>query len=204
VVPRVAALSERVRAYLADGRRGEMLRDGLQVAIVGRPNAGKSSLLNLLARRDVAIVSDVPGTTRDVLEVPLNLGGLPVVLADTAGLRDSADPVEREGIARARQRRDAADVVVAVCDAAAPDAIDSVAELAGAATGSSLVVVFNKLDALRAALPEALRARPRADLERELVARLRAPPLAACLLSCRSGEGVPELVATLQRVAEQR
>jgi tRNA modification GTPase len=108
----VRAMAGEIEAELARGDRGERLRRGLEVAIVGPPNAGKSSLLNALARRDVAIVTSVPGTTRDVLEVDLDLGGYPVRLLDTAGLRETEDVVEAEGIRRARGRAAAADVVL--------------------------------------------------------------------------------------------
>lgn len=91
---------------------GERLRDGFTVVIAGPPNAGKSTLLNALARRDVAIVSPIAGTTRDIIEVHMDLEGLPVIVVDTAGLRDSDDPVEREGVARARARAKAADLVL--------------------------------------------------------------------------------------------
>ena len=91
-------------AHLADDGRGERLRDGLVVALVGAPNAGKSTLLNALAKRDVAIVSDEPGTTRDVLEVHLDLGGYPVTILDLAGVRDAESKVEQEGVRRARER----------------------------------------------------------------------------------------------------
>ena len=101
---------------LADRSRGERLREGLVVAIAGPPNAGKSTLLNRLARREAAIVSPYPGTTRDVIEVHLDLDGYPVTLLDTAGIRASDDPVEREGIRRARERAAAADVVLWVID----------------------------------------------------------------------------------------
>lgn len=107
-----AALVEEMSSHLADGRRGERLRDGIAVAIVGAPNAGKSSLLNALAERDVAIVSARAGTTRDVVEVHLDLKGYPVLLADTAGLRAAADEIEDEGIRRARARAAAADIVL--------------------------------------------------------------------------------------------
>ncbi|KMO42789.1 tRNA modification GTPase MnmE [Methylobacterium tarhaniae] len=107
-----AGVREAIRAALADGRRGERLRDGFTVVLAGAPNAGKSSLLNALARRDVAIVSEVPGTTRDAIEVRCDLGGLPVLLVDTAGLRDSADAIEVEGVARSRRRIDQADLVL--------------------------------------------------------------------------------------------
>src|SRR3546814_7454675 len=84
-------------AHLADGRRGEVLRDGFSIAVVGPPNAGKSSLVNALAMREVAIVTDTAGTTRDVIEVRLDLGGYAVLVADTAGLRTAGDTVEAEG-----------------------------------------------------------------------------------------------------------
>ncbi len=112
--------SEIVEA-LAGGGRGERLREGLVVAIAGPPNAGKSTLLNRLARRDVAIVSPYPGTTRDVIEVHLDLDGYPVTLLDTAGIRDSAEPVEQEGVRRARERAADADLVLWVIDGSAED-----------------------------------------------------------------------------------
>src|SRR3712207_8837700 len=92
--------------------RGERLRDGFTVVLAGAPNAGKSTLLNALARRDVAIVSDIPGTTRDAIEVRCDLGGLPVTFVDTAGLRASADPIEQAGMARTRARLGAADLTL--------------------------------------------------------------------------------------------
>ena len=110
-------LHDEIEAALRDGRRGERLREGLVVAIAGPPNAGKSSLLNTIARRDVAIVSPYAGTTRDVIEVHLDLVGYPVTLLDTAGIRESDDPVEQEGVRRARARAGAADVVLWVTDA---------------------------------------------------------------------------------------
>ena len=112
-------LRNEIAAALADGGRGERLREGLVVAIAGPPNAGKSTLLNRLARREAAIVSPYPGTTRDVIEVHLDLGGYPVTLLDTAGIRESDDPVEQEGVRRARERAAAADLVLWVIDASA-------------------------------------------------------------------------------------
>jgi tRNA modification GTPase len=109
-------LRDEIAGVLADGRRGERLRDGLVVAIAGPPNAGKSTLLNRLARREAAIVSPYAGTTRDVIEVHLDLDGYPVTLLDTAGIRDSAEPVEQEGVRRARERAAAADLVLWVID----------------------------------------------------------------------------------------
>ena len=113
-------LRDEIAAALADSGRGERLRDGLVVAIAGPPNAGKSTLLNRIARREAAIVSPYAGTTRDVIEVHLDLGGLPVTLLDTAGIRATDDPVEMEGVRRARERAAAADLVLWVEDATGP------------------------------------------------------------------------------------
>jgi tRNA modification GTPase len=112
-------LRSKIAAALSDGGRGERLRDGLAVAIAGPPNAGKSTLLNRLARREAAIVSPYPGTTRDVIEVHLDLGGFPVTLLDTAGIRASDDPVEQEGVRRAAERAAMADLVLWVIDGSA-------------------------------------------------------------------------------------
>ena len=115
IEPAVRVASEmlsEMEAALADSRRGERIREGFVVAIAGAPNAGKSTLLNALAQREVAIVSDVPGTTRDAIEVALDLGGVPVVLVDTAGIRDTSDPVEQEGVRRALARAESADLVL--------------------------------------------------------------------------------------------
>ncbi len=122
ITPALAAargLREEIAAALSDQRRGERLREGLVVAIAGPPNAGKSSLINRIARREAAIVSPYAGTTRDVIEVHLDLGGAPVTLLDTAGIRESDDPVEQEGMRRARARAAEADLVLWVVDAAA-------------------------------------------------------------------------------------
>lgn len=108
----IVELQNELANELARSRFGLKVRDGYSIAIVGEPNVGKSSLLNALARREVAIVSDVPGTTRDLIEVALDLGGVAVTLVDTAGLRDTDDPVEQQGVARARARADTADLVL--------------------------------------------------------------------------------------------
>src|SRR5215472_7665924 len=116
VVEELAALEAEVGAHMNDGRRGERLREGLVFAVTGPPNVGKSSLVNALAERDVAIVSATPGTTRDALETRVVLGGVPVTLVDTAGLRETGDEIEAEGVRRARARAEAADLVVEVID----------------------------------------------------------------------------------------
>ena len=119
----MAPALERIRATGRGDRhalgqdRGERLREGLRVAIAGPPNAGKSTLFNRLARREAAIVSPFPGTTRDVLELHLDLGGYPVTVLDTAGIRETDDPVEREGVRRASERAASADLVLWVVDA---------------------------------------------------------------------------------------
>ena len=110
-------LAGEIAGALADGQRGERLREGMVVAIAGPPNAGKSTLLNRIARREAAIVSPYAGTTRDVIEVHLDLGGLPVTLLDTAGIRETDDPVELEGVRRAQARAADADLVLWVVDA---------------------------------------------------------------------------------------
>ena len=110
-------LAAEIAGALADGQRGERLREGMVVAIAGPPNAGKSTLLNRIARREAAIVSPYAGTTRDVIEVHLDLGGLPVTLLDTAGIRETDDPVELEGVRRAQARAADADLVLWVVDA---------------------------------------------------------------------------------------
>ena len=112
------ALAKELRDLLTDSRRGERIRNGLTIAVSGPPNSGKSSLVNRLAERDVSIVTDIAGTTRDPIEVHLDLDGVAVVLIDTAGLRDTHDPIEAEGIRRARARAGAADLVLYVVDAA--------------------------------------------------------------------------------------
>lgn len=124
VVPVLDRLIDQLREHLDDNRRGELLRDGIQIVIIGAPNAGKSSLLNALAKRDVAIVSDIAGTTRDVIEVALDIMGYPVILSDTAGLRpdqlgeNDNDVIEAEGIRRALKKAEDADVKILLYDGA--------------------------------------------------------------------------------------
>jgi tRNA modification GTPase len=144
---RLAAIFDGFESITAAARQGAMLREGLQVVIAGRPNAGKSSLLNRLAGDDVAIVTPVPGTTRDVLRCQVHLDGLPVNLVDTAGLRSAADEVEVEGVRRARNEIARADRVLYVLDASAdyegtPWAVD----LGQLPAGAAVTLVFNKID----------------------------------------------------------
>jgi tRNA modification GTPase len=172
----VAPLLASIETHLAD-RSGERLRDGLRVVIAGPPNAGKSSLMNALAKRDVAIVSEEAGTTRDVIEVHLDLGGLPVILADTAGIREGIGGVESEGIRRALARAEDADLVLWVIDAANP-----VWEPPDSLAAKDVVHALNKCDLDRAkshnnAIPNPL------------------------FLSAKTGAGLDGLIARLSEAA---
>lgn len=176
--PVVDALLREINVQLEDRRAGERLREGFTIALTGAPNAGKSSLLNALARRDVAIVSDEAGTTRDVLEVHLDLGGYPVKIVDTAGLREAAGPVEREGVRRALVQAREADLVVWLVDATQPvwqppENLD---------TSAVTVTVLNKIDAARPA--------PQDDR-------------AVLPVSARSGEGLDDFIRGLSEHAER-
>lgn len=139
----VSDLIRDMRAHLGDDRRGERLRDGFHMALVGEPNVGKSSLLNALARREAAIVSEEAGTTRDIIEVHLEIGGFPVILADTAGLRNALGAVEKEGVRRALARAEHADLKLLVTDsrhgAALPESLKSL-------TDGDTIRVGNKAD----------------------------------------------------------
>jgi tRNA modification GTPase len=173
------SLAGEIARHLADDHRGERLRDGIAVAILGPPNAGKSSLLNQLARREAAITSPIAGTTRDVIEVAIDLAGYPVVLADTAGLRDSGEEIEREGLRRALQRAEAAELRLFVFDAARPG------DATGAARwpGPDTLLVANKID---------------------LVGRGAALPSGAIAVSARSGAGIAGLTQTLAAHVAER
>ncbi len=122
ILPVLDHLIEAIGEHLSDHHRGERVRDGVRVAIIGQPNVGKSSLLNALARRDVAIVSDISGTTRDIIDVHLDLGGIPVILSDTAGIREDVDVIEAEGIQRAVTKAEEADIRLFVSDISQPQA----------------------------------------------------------------------------------
>lgn len=173
------ALRDEIAAALVDDRRGERLRDGLTVAIAGPPNAGKSSLMNRIARREAAIVTPFAGTTRDVIEVHLDLDGYPVTVLDTAGIRETDDPIEQEGVRRAQARADAADLVLWVVDAqAGRSAVPPVGQAA------PLWMIRNKVDLL----DSALRQTPHGSNERSYD---------TYALSALTGAGVDALMAGL-------
>ncbi len=175
---RVNALRAVIAGHLADGRRGERLRTGLEIAIIGPPNAGKSSLVNALAGREAAIVSATAGTTRDVIEVHLDLAGWPVIVADTAGLREAAEAVEAEGVRRALSRAENADVTVAVFDGATWPTGDAATQ---AVITPQTVLVVNKADLL--VVP---------------------PPAPYVALSAKTGQGMGDFISLLTTIAQSR
>jgi tRNA modification GTPase len=177
-------LAASLRAHLDDGHRGEILRDGFKVVLAGPPNAGKSSLLNALARRDVAIVSQIPGTTRDVIDVRLDLSGLPVVISDTAGVRDTSDDVEREGIRRTLARARAADLVLWLDDGSNP--------------GSNMPAEVGALAA------PVVSVGTKSDLAEPLVALGGVSHSAEILVSAKTGAGLPELIERIRHEANRR
>jgi tRNA modification GTPase len=174
----------------AGAGQGERLREGLRVAIAGPPNAGKSTLFNRLARREAAIVSPFPGTTRDVLELHLDLGGYPVTVLDTAGIRDTQDPIEQEGVRRASAQAAAADLVLWVLDAADLIAGPHLAGPPAIPSGATVWVVVNKMDLVA----EGNRGTIESRFDRELTVHL---------LSSRTATGVDELVDALAGFADR-
>jgi tRNA modification GTPase len=174
---KIKALSREIEEVLAAQAQSERLRDGLVVAIAGPPNVGKSTLMNQFARREVAIVSPHAGTTRDVIEVQLDLDGYPVTVIDTAGIRETDDPVEQEGVRRARARAAEADLVLWLTDAAN--------KKIGHDSTAPVWLVRNKIDLDSAGRPLA-----------ETVGQ------AGFKISAKSGDGVPELIAALVGFAE--
>jgi tRNA modification GTPase len=151
VAAELRVVRRELEELVADGQRGQLLRDGLRVAIVGRPNVGKSSLLNRLSRSERAIVTDLPGTTRDLVESELVLEGVPLTLLDTAGIRATSDRVEQIGIERSRSALQAADAVLLLFDLSAGWCPDDEALRQLVPAGVPLVVVGNKADQLASA-----------------------------------------------------
>ncbi len=182
----VETLLPAIRHHLDDGHRGEILRDGFHVVLAGAPNVGKSSLLNALARRDAAIVSEEAGTTRDVIEVRLDLGGVPVIVSDTAGIRETSGSVEREGIRRTIATAREADLVIWLTEAdepqiAPPDELRALAE--------RTLLVLNKVDLIE----------PRPAKAADVLL-----PDDILAISAKSGAGMAELVGRLAGIAAER
>jgi tRNA modification GTPase len=182
-------LRDEMAAALADGGRGERLREGLVLAIAGPPNAGKSTLLNRLARREAAIVSPHPGTTRDVIEVHLDLGGYPVTLLDTAGIRESDDPVEQEGVRRARARAAAADLVLWVTDLSVAGIVAS--EASHELSDAEVWRVENKADLATGEAAGKNESQSKGSVNHSFT------------ISATKGNGVDALIAALTRYAKQ-
>ena len=181
------ALATEIRAVLVDAPRGERLREGFVVAIAGPPNVGKSTLLNRLAERDVAIVSAIPGTTRDAIEVALDLKGVPVVLVDTAGVRESKDPIELEGVKRALARAASADLVLWLTEAGGPSPAPP--------PGTRAIMVRTKADLVDADLVDA-------DLV-DSVAQRCLQDKESISISAKTGVGMERLLDFLAHEAEK-
>ena len=145
VLQRLAGAVERLKSLLEQAHQGQLLRDGINIVIAGLPNAGKSSLLNALAGRESAIVTDIPGTTRDVLREHISLDGLPAHIADTAGIRDSTDQIEAEGVRRARASLATADLALLVIDSSQPLA-PQLALRSEVPANIPCIEVYNKID----------------------------------------------------------
>ncbi len=173
----IIMLQEKIRAVLADHKKGERLREGLNIVIIGAPNAGKSSLLNILSGKEAAIVSHHAGTTRDVIEVQMDIAGYPVILMDTAGLRESSDEVEEEGIKRARTRAGQADIKLALFDAAElPEMDNNTREL----LDDNTIVIISKADLVAS------------DLQ---IPQFFNSPIS---LSTKTGQGIDQLLAVIE------
>jgi tRNA modification GTPase len=206
----IAALHAEMMKHLDDARRGEITREGLFLTIIGAPNAGKSSLVNALAQRDVAIVSDIPGTTRDIVETRLDLSGYVVHLGDTAGLRNTGDVIEREGVRRALARAAASDMTLLVLDGAAADPFAGIDETAVARAS---VTVWNKCDLPWAEPREGLRISCRTGealdallliLREQVRVRLETPREAPPMTRARHRECVAAASEALARALDQR
>lgn len=181
----LSSIATEIEAHLTDGHRGEKIREGFMIALLGAPNAGKSTLLNALAQREAAIVSPMPGTTRDTIEVHLDLGGYAVTLVDTAGLRASTDAIEAEGIRRALLRAEMADLKILLFDGTKQSTPDR--ETLALRGGDSIIVV-NKLDEIEN--PQPLQNHP--DLA------------GALFVSAETGAGIAALASKLIEEIDRR
>eukprot|EP01130_Rhizamoeba_saxonica_P014173 TRINITY_DN6158_c0_g1_i2.p1 TRINITY_DN6158_c0_g1~~TRINITY_DN6158_c0_g1_i2.p1 ORF type:complete len:347 (+),score=67.54 TRINITY_DN6158_c0_g1_i2:499-1539(+) len=179
-VKQIEVLKNNIFSHLNDNRKGELIRSGIQLAIVGPPNAGKSSLLNFLANRDAAIVSPFVGTTRDIIEISLDIAGYPVIISDTAGLNEeSDDPIEQEGILRARKRFLEAHIKIAMFDANTypnnTKLTDEIIKLADE-HNEKVIKIYNKSD----------------------ISQLDSNT-SGLLISCKTGIGLPEFMNVIEQ-----
>ncbi len=175
----IKSLSEEISSHLNDNHRGERLRDGFSIAIIGAPNAGKSSILNRLVKRDVAIVSQTAGTTRDIIEAYIDISGYPVIFADTAGLREAKEEIEAEGIKRALAKAENADLVLAVFSGDKYPFLDN--ETIELVKDKNHILVLNKSDVVQEKI---------------------SPDLLP--VSALTGEGIDNLSAKISLIVEER
>jgi tRNA modification GTPase len=205
----IAELHAEMTRHLDDAHKGEITREGLFLTVIGAPNAGKSSLVNALARRDVAIVSETPGTTRDIVETRLDLGSYVVHLADTAGLRDNVDAIESEGVRRALARAAASDMTLLVLDGAA---VEPFSDLDEHTVARASVTVWNKCDLAWPSAREGLRISAKTGegldhllqhLRGQVRARLEHPRESVALTRARHRECVSAAAQALARARGQ-
>lgn len=187
----IQKLSLEIQQHLSDGRKGEILRTGVHVAILGEPNVGKSSLLNLLSKKDAAIVSAFPGTTRDVIELTANICGYPMILSDTAGIRnDPENEIEVEGIKKARECSKRADFVMCVISAenglncSFEEYLQNYKNILGIEK-EKILIVLNKVDLL----------------EKEEIVKWKSQNVVP--ISCKTQEGLKELIEALGKCFEE-
>jgi tRNA modification GTPase len=172
VIPKVQYLIREISRHILDDR-GDQIRDGYQITLVGSPNVGKSSLMNILSKKDVSIVSEIEGTTRDVVQVSMSLGGYSVIINDTAGLRQTVDPIEKEGIKRALSRARESRLVIMLAESESGfDQIDQF-------QGQNVVKVINKIDLKTCERQEGF-----------------------YYISCKSNEGIDEFIAFIKEKVE--
>jgi tRNA modification GTPase len=184
VLARIQSVGERLQSLLTEAAQGRLLRDGTRAVLVGRPNVGKSSLMNRLAREEVSIVTDVPGTTRDALRYELNLEGVPIHVVDTAGLRPGGDAVERLGMERTAVEMGRADIALVVVEAGEPDAETALPTQAAVPSTAKILRVINKI-----------------DLTGDSPRQVRRGDEVVVWVSARSGEGIELLAAAMLELA---
>ena len=189
VLPKILSLNKNITQHIVEGRRGRMLRNGFRLTVLGEPNAGKSTLVNALAKSDVAIVSDEAGTTRDVIEVQLDLGGFPVRLIDTAGLRDSESSVEQEGVRRAIVRAEEADLKLVLVRA---DEWPVIPDGMKAWLDQDSLLVISQTD--RAAAEKMFHVKHQQDFG----------TAGAVSISVKTGDGMTELFSKIEHIVRER
>jgi tRNA modification GTPase len=186
----IASSLHKLDASLSDllsrSQRGRVIKDGLRTVLIGRPNAGKSSLLNALLQEDRAIVTDMPGTTRDTIEETIRIGGVPLVLMDTAGLRDAENQVEAIGIEKARQSMNQADLILAVIDSSKKLSDEDI-NILHSIDGRRAIVILNKYD-----MPQ--------EISEEDIYRYVDRSIPVVSISARYGSGIDQLEALLQEM----